>query len=119
MVAVEAAACGALPISAAHSGLAEVSRVLGRSLPDRERELISFPLERDVVRSIATRLIDYLSAPPDQREATIAALVQTVTDRYSWEGVARGALDAAGGELDKLESPLPPPASHRLASRAP
>ena len=29
MVAAEAAACGALPISAAHSGLAEVSDALG------------------------------------------------------------------------------------------
>ena len=36
MVAAEAAACGALPISAAHSGLAEVSRVLaaGASPPN-------------------------------------------------------------------------------------
>ena len=33
MVAAEAAACGALPISAAHSGLLEVSRVLAAELP--------------------------------------------------------------------------------------
>ncbi len=33
MVAVEAAACGALPVSAAHSGLAEVSDALARSRP--------------------------------------------------------------------------------------
>ena len=107
MVAVEAAACGALPLSAAHSGLAEVSRALSRGLPERERELISFPLGRDVVRSIAGRLTEYLSAPPEQRAATSAALVQTVTDCYSWEGVARGAIEAARGELDMLESPLP------------
>jgi glycosyltransferase involved in cell wall biosynthesis len=99
MVAVEAAACGALPISAAHSGLAEVSHVLGRGLPERERELISFPLEQGVVRSIATRLTDYLSATAEQRDATRAALVQTVTDCYSWEGIARGVIEAALGEL--------------------
>ena len=29
MVAAEAAACGALPVVAAHSGLAEVARALG------------------------------------------------------------------------------------------
>jgi glycosyltransferase involved in cell wall biosynthesis len=107
MVAVEAAACGALPISAAHSGLLEVSRTLARGLPERERELISFPLERDVVRSIARRLIEYLGAPGEQRDATRAALVQTVADCYSWEGIARGAIEAARGELDKLESPEP------------
>ena len=35
MVAAEAAACGALPISADHSGLAEVSRTLAAAVPGR------------------------------------------------------------------------------------
>jgi glycosyltransferase involved in cell wall biosynthesis len=99
MVAVEAAACGALPISAAHSGLAEVSAVLGRGLPEQQRELISFPVERDVVRSIATRVADWLTAPPELQDQVRAALVQTVTDTYSWEGIARGVVEAALGEL--------------------
>jgi glycosyltransferase involved in cell wall biosynthesis len=106
MVAAEAAACGAFPISAAHSGLAEVSRALGRGLPDPERALMSFPLERDVVRSIASRVIEWLSAPAELRDETRAALVQTVTDRYSWEGVARGVIEAARGELDRLDPPV-------------
>ena len=46
MVAVEAAACATLPISAAHSGLAEVSRSLSGALPEAERELTCFPLGR-------------------------------------------------------------------------
>jgi glycosyltransferase involved in cell wall biosynthesis len=33
MVAVEAAACGVLPLSAAHSGMAEVTAALGPALP--------------------------------------------------------------------------------------
>src|SRR6202022_2111972 len=33
MVAVEAAACGLLPVSAEHSGLAEVSEALARAVP--------------------------------------------------------------------------------------
>ncbi len=37
MVAAEAAACGALPVSAAHSGLAEVSGTLAAAVPSRDR----------------------------------------------------------------------------------
>ena len=35
MVAVEAAACGALPVSAGHSGMLEVSRQLARGAAAR------------------------------------------------------------------------------------
>jgi glycosyltransferase involved in cell wall biosynthesis len=105
MVAVEAAACGALPISADHSGLAEVSRRLARGLPEPVRPLTSFPLGSEVVRSIATRVIDWLLQRRELREATRAALVQTVAARYSWEGVARGVIAAARGELSLLDAP--------------
>ena len=37
MVAVEAAACGALPVSAGHSGMLEVSRQLAPELPAERR----------------------------------------------------------------------------------
>src|SRR5439155_8064431 len=40
MVAVEAAACGALPLSAAHSGLAEVTRTLERCVDEDVRPLL-------------------------------------------------------------------------------
>jgi glycosyltransferase involved in cell wall biosynthesis len=105
MVAAEAAACGALPVSAAHSGLAEVSRVLAASLPAQMRELLSFPLDGPVVRSIADRLTGWLQAPSDVRDATRTALVETVAARYSWESVARTVIAAARGELDTLEPP--------------
>ena len=42
MVAAEAAASGALPICAAHSGLAEVASILGERLPPTVRELLTF-----------------------------------------------------------------------------
>src|SRR5206468_6814638 len=42
MVAVEAAACGALPVSAAHSGLLEVSRTLAPVVDESVRPLLSF-----------------------------------------------------------------------------
>src|SRR5204863_192769 len=68
MVAAEAAACGALPISAAHSGLAEVSQTLAASLPSA-RELVSFPLSDDAVLEIARRIIRWLRTPAPARPA--------------------------------------------------
>jgi glycosyltransferase involved in cell wall biosynthesis len=108
MVAVEAAACGALPISARHSGLQEVSQALARDLPEPARELISFPLGPDVVNAIAARVIEWLKASTELRDSTRAALVHTVAKRYSWEGVARGVIAAVAGQLDALEAPAPP-----------
>jgi glycosyltransferase involved in cell wall biosynthesis len=105
MVAAEAAACGALPISAAHSGLAEVSRVLAANLPGSLRELVSFPLAGDAVPEIAARLIRWLRAPAQVRVAARSALARAVADRYSWERVADGVLAAACGELAALEPP--------------
>jgi glycosyltransferase involved in cell wall biosynthesis len=104
MVAAEAAACGTLPVSAAHSGLAEVSGVLARDLPACAREFLSFPLEGEVVRSIAARVSGWLRAPADVRDAARASLVATVASHYSWEGVARGVVAAARGELDALDA---------------
>ena len=45
MVAAEAAAAGVLPVSAGHSGAAEVSRALAESLPPEVAELVSFALD--------------------------------------------------------------------------
>ena len=103
MVAVEAAACGVLPISAAHSGLAEVSRVLARELPAPAGELMSFSIGTDVVEAIAGRVVAWLRTSAEVRSATRAGLVQIARTRYSWEGVARGVIAAARGEHDALE----------------
>jgi glycosyltransferase involved in cell wall biosynthesis len=98
MVAVEAAACGALPISAAHSGLLEVSRSLGEGLPEPVRELMSFPLDRHAVEAVATRVTRWLLAPAELRAGVRTLLVDRVAEQYSWEGVARGVIAAARGE---------------------
>ena len=105
MVAVESAACGVLPISAAHSGLAEVSRTLSRAVAEPHREFLSFPLGPAVVESIAARIIYWLRIPADTRAATRAALIKTVAARYSWDAVARGVIAAARGELAALDAP--------------
>jgi glycosyltransferase involved in cell wall biosynthesis len=103
MVAIEAAACGVLPISAEHSGLAEVSRVLADAVPPQARALLSFAIDEQTVPAIAARLLDWLQADPRLREQTRAALVSVVRERWSWEGVARGVIAAALGDA---ESPL-------------
>ena len=43
MVAAEGAACGALPICAEHSGLAEVASALAQSVPAQARPWLAFP----------------------------------------------------------------------------
>jgi glycosyltransferase involved in cell wall biosynthesis len=100
MVAVEAAACGVLPISAAHSGLAEVSEQLAHALPSQVRGLLSFPIDEDAPAAIAARVLGWLEADEILRERARRALVATARERWSWQGVARGAIAAALGQSD-------------------
>jgi glycosyltransferase involved in cell wall biosynthesis len=105
MVAAEAAACGALPVSAAHSGLAEVSDALSRAVPERAADWLSFAVDDRAVAALAERLVGWLQAEPGLRAQTRAGLVSTVRERWSWEGVARGVIAAAQGDLDGLAKP--------------
>jgi glycosyltransferase involved in cell wall biosynthesis len=105
MVAAEAAACGALPISAAHSGLAEVSDALARAVPDDVAPWLSFPVDDSSVGALAERIVAWLTVDDDLREQARSGLVRTVRERWSWEGVARGVVAAARGELDALAEP--------------
>jgi glycosyltransferase involved in cell wall biosynthesis len=105
MVAAEAAACGVLPISAAHSGLAEVSDALARAVPEQAAGWLSFRLDDDAVKALAERVVGWLGAEPALRAQARAGLVRVVRERWSWEGVARGVIAAARGELDGLQEP--------------
>jgi glycosyltransferase involved in cell wall biosynthesis len=102
MVAAEAAACGVLPISAGHSGAAEVSAMLAAAVPREARAWLSFPIDDGAVRAIAERVEGWLQAPTDVRTRTRAALVATARERFSWEGVAVGVIAAAQGHLAQL-----------------
>jgi glycosyltransferase involved in cell wall biosynthesis len=106
MVAAEAAAAGVLPVSAAHSGAAEVSRVLAAALPAEVAELVSFPLDDGAVGGIAQRLNAWLGLDGATRERARRALAETASERWSWEGVASGILAASAGRLDEL-TPVP------------
>jgi glycosyltransferase involved in cell wall biosynthesis len=102
MVAAEAAACGALPVSAGHSGMLEVSRKLAEALSPEAAELTSFPVQPGAVEMIAERLNAWLSLPEERRAVAREALVSTAHRLWSWEGVARGVIAASRGELDRL-----------------
>ena len=108
MVAVEAAACGALPISAAHSGLLEVSRTLAPAVHHEVAPLLSFPLGDAAVEEIASSLIKWLAMPAERRAEARRALSDAARGRYGWERVAEGVIAAAEARLDELPVPLPP-----------
>ena len=105
MVAAEAAAAGALPVSAGHSGMLEVSRQLAAALPPEVASLTSFPVAPGAVEAIAARLCAWLELPEAEREAVRARLVETVARLWSWEGVAQDVLAAASGDLEALPRP--------------
>jgi glycosyltransferase involved in cell wall biosynthesis len=106
MVAAEAAACGLLPVSAAHSGLAEVSSALAEVVREPVRDWLSFPVDDDAVASIAERLCAWVEAPDELRAEVSRALAAEAARRYGWEGVARGVIAAAEGRLGGLP-PVP------------
>jgi glycosyltransferase involved in cell wall biosynthesis len=95
MVAAEAAACGALPLSANHSGMAEVTATLAPALPEELRPLMSFEVGPGAVREVAEKLVTWLTLDPAEREGARDALAAEAASRYSWESVAEGVIDAA------------------------
>ncbi|HEV2811780.1 MAG TPA: glycosyltransferase, partial [Solirubrobacteraceae bacterium] len=105
MVAAEGAACGLLPVSAAHSGLAEVSAQLAEAVPPEAVPWLSFAVDDGAVEALADAIASWLEAPPDLRRRTREALVATARERFSWEGVARDAVAAAEGRHDELRPP--------------
>ena len=99
MVAVEAAACGALPVSAGHSGMLEVSRQLAAALPPTVARADLVPgrgRRRRGDRRPPRRLAR--AARAERASDARRELVETVARLWSWEGVARGVLAAAAGE---------------------
>ena len=115
MVAAEAAACGALPVVADHSGLAEVARTLAAAAPDRGAPVADLRgRARTRSPSSPTTSRGWLAAPrPTCARATREAIVAATREHYSWDGVARSVIAAARGELDGLAAPS---ARHRHAA---
>ncbi|MFN2612437.1 MAG: glycosyltransferase family 4 protein [Solirubrobacterales bacterium] len=102
MVAVEAAACGALPISADHSGMREVSQRLGESVAPEIARLLSFEVGPGAIDQIAERLLAWLALSDAERQAIGAQLATRAAELWSWEKVAEGVIAASQGQLDRL-----------------
>jgi glycosyltransferase involved in cell wall biosynthesis len=109
MVAVEAAACGALPLSASHSGLAEVTAVLREGIDEELRPLLEFERGPGAVSEIAEKLVRWLTLDDARRAAAAAALSDLARARYGWESVAGGVIAASHGRLADLPRPAAPP----------
>lgn len=95
MVAAEAAACGAPPLVARHSGLAEIAEGLEAEYPAPLRGLASF--ENGNVDELAAKLRAICDLPhPDHSALRVAARRAAVT-RWSWEGIATLILSRGWG----------------------
>ena len=105
MVAAEAAACGVLPVSAAHSGLVEVTRELAANVPEAARGWLAFDVGDGAVRDLAAALTAWLGAPDALRATVRDALAETARGRYGWPAVAESVIAAARGDLDALRRP--------------
>jgi glycosyltransferase involved in cell wall biosynthesis len=105
MVAAEAAACGALPVVAGHSGMAEVAAALAAAVPPEVRPWLTFEVGAHAVTQLADGLAGWLEAPSELRGRARDAIVEVARARYSWDGVARTMIAAAQGRLDGLPRP--------------
>jgi glycosyltransferase involved in cell wall biosynthesis len=102
MVPAESAACGVPPVSADHSGMREVSRLLAEAVDPEAGSLLSFEVGPGAVTELADRLSGWLDLDAEQRREIGRALSERVDELWSWEGVARGVIAASRGELDSL-----------------
>ena len=108
MVAAEAAASGALPVSAAHSGMPPRSaRLLAADLPERISGLVSFDLDEDAVTAIAARLDALAGARTGRaRDGRCRAARATVDRALELGGGGRGGPRCRRRALDRLPRPV-------------
>jgi glycosyltransferase involved in cell wall biosynthesis len=102
MVPAESAACGVPPVSADHSGMREVSRLLGEALDPELASMLSFKVGPEAIEELAGKLDDWLALEPERRQQAGSALAERVRELWSWDEVARSVIAASRGELDGL-----------------
>ena len=95
MVAAEAASCGAPPLVANHSGLAEVAEGLDREYPPEYRHLTSF--ESGNVDDLADKLRELLELPRDRWELLSLAARRAAVNHWSWDRISALILSAGWG----------------------
>lgn len=101
MVAAEAAAAGALPVCANHSGLAEVSAVLNEEVPG-VAGLTGFDRGPDAVSGIARRVNDWLAMPDGKRSRLSREIAECAARKWSWTGVAHDVISASESRINPL-----------------
>ncbi len=94
MVAAEAAAAGALPLVARHSGLAEVGAAL-EEVVDRPG-LFTFDPGPGSASRIAAGLERLLGLPDDERHELKGAVSRFVAREWTWERCAERLLEVSG-----------------------
>ncbi|MDP8911201.1 MAG: glycosyltransferase family 4 protein [Actinomycetota bacterium] len=90
MVAAEAAAAGAPPLVARHSGLAEIAAGLEGEYPPEYRDLASFT--NGDVEELRAKLGRLLELPPSVHEELGAAARRAAVERWSWASVGERLL---------------------------
>ncbi len=83
------------PVSAHHSGAAEVSDALAEDLAGPLRRLVAFELDDGAVEALAERIDGWLALGGAERDRASGALRAAVERRWSWEQVGRGVLEAS------------------------
>jgi glycosyltransferase involved in cell wall biosynthesis len=94
MVAAEAAAAGAPPLVARHSGLAEVAEGLEAEYPERLRHLASFATGDS--NELRAKLAELIALPAAGRDEVRTAARRAAVTRWSWAEVAARLLAPAG-----------------------
>ncbi len=102
MVAAEASAAGALPVCANHSGLAEVSAVLNREVPEVSG-LTGFDLGPEAVPGIAERVNRWLALPEAERSRLGLEIAECAARKWSWTGVAHDVISASESRINPLQ----------------
>jgi len=87
-----------LPVSAGHSGLAEVSRTLAAAVPPEAAPLLSYPVDDAAVEAIASRLVAWLGAGEDLRELVGRRVARAVCRAQRGRGTATGRRGGEGQE---------------------
>jgi glycosyltransferase involved in cell wall biosynthesis len=91
MVAAEAAAAGAPPIVARHSGLAEIAVGLEAEYPPEHGHLASFTTGD--ASELAAKLRELLALPRQEHGRLREAARRAAVERWSWAQVARELLE--------------------------
>ncbi len=104
MVAAEGAASGVLPVCAGHSGLAEVTAVLGAEVP-AVADLISFELGPESVPELGSKVNAWLDLDGPEKNQIGHNIAESADRNWSWRGVAKDVISACQRDIRPVREP--------------